>query len=535
MNKEKIRNLIAIILIVIFTFSIVSKSMQNDTFYIIKLGKQICQTGVDWQDHYAIHKNLEYRYPHWAFDVISFWVYNAFGYQGIHVFTQILASVFILLIFWNMRRKDISFNVALFASLLCAYLMKDTFCTRGQIVSYSIFLLEYMILENFVERPTFFKSIALFMLSLIMANMHSTAWIMMLVLVLPFIGEQIFYSFSLKGINERLLKKLNKKYKKAKENGASEEKLVKIENEINHQIEFGQKYAEEEKEKVHKIIVDKRPNIKYIWIAFFVLIVAALCTPLKLTPILYYLKTSAGNSLNYINEHLPVVLASNIEMFSYTVILVAIIGFTNSKFKLYEAFLILGLYIMALSGRRNVYLLIGLTIGIIAKMIDDFIKANTLSKTNKSENKIFALIGIAAVIISTWMFAVKINEPYIDKSSYPVYASEYIKDNLDYKNIRLYNQYEFGSYLLMEDIPVFVDSRCDLYTPEFNKNVVVLDDYIDVQYGKKTISKIMNEYKLEYALVRKKSIEANYMAENDSYTLLYQDNYFILYRYNDKK
>ena len=34
--------------------------------------------------------------------------------------------------------------------------------------------------------------------------------------------------------------------------------------------------------------------------------------------------------------------------------------------------------------------------------------------------------------------------------------------------MRLYNEYNYGAYLLYRGIPVFIDSRCDLYSPEFN-------------------------------------------------------------------
>ena len=63
---------------------------------------------------------------------------------------------------------------------------------------------------------------------------------------------------------------------------------------------------------------------------------------------------------------------------------------------------------------------------------------------------------------------------------YPVQAAEWINENLDVSKIRLYNEYNFGSYLIYRDIPVFIDSRCDLYMPEFNKNVTVFSDFLNI-------------------------------------------------------
>ena len=529
MKKDKLKYLIAIILIVIFTFSVVPKTFQNDTFYVIELGRHIIDNGVDWQDHYSIHDNLQYRYPHWAFDVINSVIYKLFDFTGIYVFTQILASVFMLIVFWNMIRKEIDFNLAFISTLIVAYMMKGAFYARGQIVSYSIFLLEFMILENFVERPTFFKSLALFVLSLIMANIHSTAWIMMLVLVLPFIGEQIVYGYSLKGVNERLLKRNKLRYDKAKNNGASKEELAKIEEQIKHEEEFNANFAEEEKTRNRKILIEPKKNIKYIWVAIVVMIAGALITPIKLTPILYFLKISAGDSMSYINEHLPIVPAGNLEFLTFEIVMISMLGFTNSKLKLYDAFLILGLYLMTLSGVRNLFLLIGLTAGIVVKMIDDFIKENIKEQNKKISKIIFIVFCIASIIVSIWKFVEKIGMPYVDKELYPVEATKYIKENLDYKNIRMYNKYDFGSYLLMEGVPVFIDSRCDLYTPEFNKGIVVFDDYMDVVYGEKTISSLMDKYDLNYAISRVG--EDVYMKEDGRYKEIYKDDNFVIYKY----
>ena len=354
--KKNLRYIIAVILIILFTFSIVPKTFQNDTFYVIELGRQIEKTGVDWKDHYSIHKNLEYRYPHWAFDVINAKVYELFGFDGIYGLTVIFASIFILLVFWKLIKKDVNFNLAFISTLIISYMMKDAFYERGQIVSYSLFFIEYMILENFVERPTLLKSLGLFIVSMLMANFHSTAWIMMLVLLLPFIGEQVIYFYSLKGINERVLRKCNRDLNNAKSKGLSEDKIAKLEKEIAEREKYRVYYENDKTE--HKIIIEKNPNIKYIWIAFIALVLGAFVTPLKLTPFLYFIKVSIGDTLNYISEHLPIIPANNFPFLTYTIVIVSLIGFTNIKLKLSDAFLILGLYLMALTARRNAFLLI---------------------------------------------------------------------------------------------------------------------------------------------------------------------------------
>ena len=139
--KKNLKYIIAVILIIIFTFSVVPKTFQNDTFYVIELGNQIQKTGSDWKDHYSIHGDLEYRYPHWLFDVLNFNVFENLGFDGIYLLTQVFASLLILLIFWNLIRKEVNFNLAFVSSLVVAYMMKGSFYARGQVVSYSLFLI----------------------------------------------------------------------------------------------------------------------------------------------------------------------------------------------------------------------------------------------------------------------------------------------------------------------------------------------------------------------------------------------------------
>ena len=531
--KVKLKYIISIILIIIFTFSVVPRRFQNDTFYVIELGKQIEKTGIDWQDHYSIHENLEYRYPHWLFDLLNSNIYENFGFNGIYVLTQVFASILILLIFGNCLRKGINFNLAFVTSLIVAYMMKGAFYARGQIVSYSLFFIEYVIIESLVEKPTILKILGLFIVSCLMANIHSTAWIMMLVLLLPLIGEQIVYLYSFKGINERLLKRYNKKLKIAKSKGLSQEKIEKLENQIKQEEEFKEK--NEANKRDYKIIITKQTNIKWIWIAMLVLIIGALVTPLKSTPFLYFIKTSVGNTMSYINEHLPIVPANSLEFFTYTGLMVTLLGFTNVKLKLSDGFLILGLYLMTLIGRRNIFLLISLTSCIIIKLIDDFIKSNIKIENKKTTKKWFVVLSIASVIVSVYMFVIKIGDKYINEETYPVKATQYIKENLDYKNIRMYNGYDYGSYLLMEGIPVFLDSRCDLYTPEFNKGVTVFDDYMDVASGRKSISALMDDYDLEYAIVRVNEVEQTYISDDSRYSELYKDKNFAVYKYDASK
>ena len=67
-TKKKF-NIIAIICIIIFCITISPKTLQNDTFYTIKIGEHITETGtVDMKDPFSWHEDLKYTYPHGIYD-----------------------------------------------------------------------------------------------------------------------------------------------------------------------------------------------------------------------------------------------------------------------------------------------------------------------------------------------------------------------------------------------------------------------------------------------------------------------------------
>ena len=109
---------------------------------------------------------------------------------------------------------------------------------------------------------------------------------------------------------------------------------------------------------------------------------------------------------------------------------------------------------------------------------------------------------------------------------YPVEAVEYIKNNLDIENLRLYNNYNYGSYLLYNDIPVFIDSRCDLYLPEFNglDYNIFLDEMLIVDnYEEK-----FDFYNVSHVLLNKDEGLYKILIYNDNYREIYNDKYFVL-------
>ena len=272
-------------------------------------------------------------------------------------------------------------------------------------------------------------------------------------------------------------------------------------------------------------------------------LLTGLLTPLGKTPYTYTYLTMIGNTVKNINEHLPLTLTKNVEMMCTLVVLLSLLIFTKAKIKLSDLFMLGGLTYLMFSSRRqqSMFVLIGSVA--FTRIVTNWLTSN-FNYSNEKFAKIcinaFSMFIISAIvlILSSDLYNKVKNDKYINENTYPVQASEWILNNLDVKNIRLFNEYNYGSYLLYKGIPVFIDSRADLYAPEFNtktgKKIDGNDIFIDfinessvsVYYGD-----IFKQYNVTHVILYKGS-KVNMLiqkADSEKYKEIYSDNSFIIY------
>lgn len=112
---------------------------------------------------------------------------------------------------------------------------------------------------------------------------------------------------------------------------------------------------------------------------------------------------------------------------------------------------------------------------------------------------------------------------------YPVEASEYILENLDVENIRIYNDFNWGSYLEFKGIKAFIDSRSGMFCDEFNPGVTILEDWLKVSDNEVDYNKVFDKYSITHVLVRDMEVLNEEIKENNLWHQIYKDDNFILY------
>ena len=553
-EKTKIKfHVLAIFCILIFCFALTPVTFQNDTYYSITIGKHIIETGnIDMQDPFSWHEDLPYTYPHWGYDVATYLVYQLGetvgigGLAAIYIATILLAMTLGVLIYYILNKLCKNPLVSFFIAMVIMYLLKDFITARAQLVTYILFALTILFIEQFIQTKKKRYAVYLVIIPTLLANLHCAVWPFYFVLYLPYIAEYIlaltcdtklYYWFAMK-INKAKLEKLIKKGEK----DAIEKQEGKL-AQLQLDKEKSEENTKKRRERPYKVIFEKKPAVKWLIIIMIICIFTGLLTPLGEVPYTYLVKTMQGNTTQNISEHQPLVLINNRAMLITFIVYILLLIFTDTKASLSDFFMIGGLTILSLMSRRQTALFAIMGGFIFAKLIAALIEKYDKNGTKAVVEFATTILGriftvLIVILLSILLYRGKERDHFVNERSYPVQASDFILENLDINNIRLFNEYNCGSYLLYRGIPVFIDSRADLYAPEFNgtKNEEgkwegrdIFSDYINVSNISTYYEDKMVKYDITHVIIGKNTKLNMFLSRDDKYIELYSDDYFVVY------
>ena len=534
-KRNIICGIIFAIIIILFGFSVAPKTLQNDTYYTVSIGNLIMENGIDMKDHYSWHEDLPYTYPHWMYDVFMSIIYNMGSWQGIYISVCIMSIILGLSIYIVNKKLNKNQVISFALTIGAMYLLKDYIAARAQLVTFIIFIWVIYFIEKFIENPKKVGyAIGIILASIIIANIHVAVWPFLFVIFLPYIAEYIICLVADTVIYQKITilwkKILLKKYKN------DETKKQKINQELNEIYLQNEKVKNvREKEEPYKIRMKLNKNVKWLILVMAICGLTGFLTPLGTTPYTYLVKTMEGNTVNNINEHLPLTLINNIPIMCTIIIVLSLLIFTKVKIRLSDLFMIGGLTFLMFSSKRQstMFVLIGSII--LNRMFTEAIKIYSKENMEWMFKNIVCILGIAVSVVAIFQGAKFIDKKkdnsYVNEASYPVDAANWILENLDVNNIKLFNEYNYGSYLLYRGIPVFIDSRADLYAPEFNGKKDIFMDFINTSNLGKFYGKTFEEYGITHVILYKNAKIRMIIDETEleKYNKIYSDKYFVIY------
>lgn len=534
--------ILAIVFIAIISISLAPVTLQNDTYYTIKVGEHIANYGIDNKDAFSWHENLGYTYPHWGYDLITYYIYSLFGMNGIFITTCLLSAILGITIY-IMNVKLVKNNIFSFIITIgVMYAIRGYIAARAQLVTFILFALTILFIEKFLETKKKRYIAGLIIIPTLIANLHVAVFPFYFILYLPYIAEYLIESIAEILIYQKIeIMIMEYKIKKLKKKQADTEKINKIESKLKELKEKSTRIKirrTKELQNPYKIKIVKNDNVKVLILIMLICAYTGLLTPLGNTPYTYLIKTMQGNTTQNINEHLPMTIVEEKEAICAIIILLAPLLFTKAKIRLSDLFMIGGLCYLMISSRRQVtmFMIVGSVIlnRILVNLLHNYKNEDLIKEwENCFVKKLGIMVTTIAVIGLSYYFAKdKFNDKYIDESTYPVQACDYILENIDLENARFYNEYNYGSYMIFRGIPVFIDSRADLYAPEFSrKEDDIFMDFIETSGIAKWYEDIFKKYNMTHVITYKNSKVAMIIDESNdkNYIKIYADDYFVIY------
>ena len=251
-----------------------------------------------------------------------------------------------------------------------------------------------------------------------------------------------------------------------------------------------------------------------------------------------------GNTTQNISEHLPMTLINCVPILCVLIIFIVVLVFNKTKISMTDLFMLGGLVLLMLYSKRQATMFVLMCSVILNRIIYQLVKEqneNIDKKLIETSTTWFGGFVVTSIvlILSLYFIKPKINAKYIDENSYPVEMSnfilEYFEDNnIKLEDVRIYNEYNYGSYLLYRGIPVFIDSRADLYAPEFNNGRDIFSDFIQSSNLDIWFEDIFRKYDITHVILYKDS-KMNMIIKDanlEGYNLLKEDDNFAFYEIN---
>lgn len=531
--------------IILYAIAIAPKTLQNDTYYTIPIGEYISQHGI-WnltQDVFSWHE-LPYTYPHWLYDLMMYFIYHIGGHFAIYVSTMVFTAILGLSIYLSSTRFSKNRVVSFVITMFAMYLLKPYLAARAQIVTFILFSFTVFFIEMFLETHKKKYAIPLIIIPLLIANLHCAVFPFYFVLFMPYIAEYLLVNLIDLDLDYKIIKIILKIFVKLPIKKELKEKLNKKIDRIPATVIKKRALREKRRENPYKIKVKKETVTKWLFLIIVIALLMGLLNPVKYNAFTYTWKTFEGNTTKSINEHLPLPLVETKEFLCAICIFLAILIFTDTKIRLPDLFMLCGLIAMALMARRQISMFVIFGAPILVRLVTCFVQKYDTNLNKKLFEFGSSVLGMIIIVLAFSIYTVDqlndmkvIDKQYVDGSTYPIEASEWILENLDVSKLKIYNEYNFGSYLLFKGIPTFIDSRADLFAPEFNgdeehgiKGRDIFTDALDIAAIAVDYNNKFEEYGVNYVISYSNSKLVMLLKEDSKYKKVYEDDHFAIFQ-----
>ncbi len=470
-------------------------STDSDTWWHLRAGQWMLEHNEILQTDQFSFTRLweEWKYPGWIIQIPMYMVYNLSGPGGLNILTAIVVTTTFIFIWYTLEGEPF---VKAFVLILAAATSGIYWAARPYLVTFLFSAIVFWVLEGYRWR----RKNRLYWLPLIMllwVNGHGG-------FIIGFLLWGVYLFWLL----------------------VDSARKMKFDGQFNSSISEFQ---------------DNKKQITLFLVIGLFMLIAACINPSGPTMLIYPIKTVGMNVLHdYIEEwQSPNFHLASFQPFVLMIILlIGILGASQKRVALTDFLLTAGFLYMSFYAARNVAIFALVTPALItrhASVFTDHLKqlrkgssipATVNGRRQQLLNLAITFILISFVVLKAALdYPLKKNIDFIAKT-FPVHAVSYLKSHQ--LPGQLFSTYNWGGYLIMEleQYPVFIDGRTDLYTNE------IVSEWLGIMRMEDDWGDTINKYDIRTILIPKDASLSGWLLKENDWKNIYTDEVSIIFTRN---
>ena len=176
---------------------LITNTLDKDFYFLYSFGKYISFNGFPTKDILSLHADMNIIVQQWLTDILFYHSYELFGQIGVLTIVHASLVAYIILFYKLCMYISDNFLLSVLTTLFSSIPLAVMFMvSRPQIFSYIIFVLLLFCLEKYIKTQRKGYLCVLPLLSLLQINLHASMWLMLFILMLPYLVSCINYNFS---------------------------------------------------------------------------------------------------------------------------------------------------------------------------------------------------------------------------------------------------------------------------------------------------------------------------------------------------
>ena len=452
-------------------FCIITAQYDNDFWFTINQGRYVLEQGFPVKAINSIH-DISFIYQSWGSGTLFYLIHNYIGFYGI-VF--LLLSVSLLTAFFFYKLCFVVSNNkrgSLYITAIAMLLYLSFIVTRPHIFTVLNLVISLYLLESYIKKDNSKYLIALPFIFLLQINMHGIYYVLLLIILSPYLINSFKFNF-------------------------------------------------------FNIIKSDGYRKKPLFIVFLLMILCGFINPYGYKTIIYGFNSYQSNSL--LNNTIIELMALNFhnkldKIFIIVIIMTYVLYFSKlSNKQLRYTLLLIGTSYLAFDATKSFYLFLFCSLFGLSKLF----KNNKTNYNEFSKNYHFFHLSLT-IIIAVFLLLVINNQKMPENKEFIDFLDTVVEDK---EKIKLFTGYEDGSYAEYRGYYCYLDPRGEIFLKSNNHTEDIYEEFEDVTHLKINYKEFIDKYKFDYMLVENESSLGYLMKDNShKYINVKENEMYILYK-----